>query len=89
MHSATALGILKKVPPVRVTAQTSNPGAVRLSIGAQSGSVLQGIFIGDDTALAMGTGLVAHPVWTDFRGNPTLSGSSPNQDVFTAAVRVR
>jgi hypothetical protein len=51
--------------------------------------VLQGIFIGDYTALAMGTGLVAHPVWTDFRGNPTLSGSSPNQDVFTAAVRVR
>jgi hypothetical protein len=32
---------------------------------------------------------VAHPEWTDFRGNPTLSVSTPNQDVFAATVRVR
>jgi hypothetical protein len=28
------------------------------------------VFIGDYTAVAMGSDGVAHPRWTDFRGNP-------------------
>jgi hypothetical protein len=39
-----------------------------------------GQFIGDYQALAVVNG-VAHPVWTDSRGS-----SSPNQDIYTAAV---
>jgi hypothetical protein len=89
MSSATGIGNLKKAPTARLTTQTSNPQIQFVGVGATSGNVLQGVFIGDYTAVAMGSDLVAHPVWTDFRGNPTLSGSTPNQDVYTQAVRVR
>jgi hypothetical protein len=44
------------------------------------------VFIGDYTAVAMGRDLQAHPVWTDFRGNPGLN--DPNQDVVTQSVPI-
>jgi hypothetical protein len=34
----------------------------------------------------MGSDLVIHPVWTDFRGRPGLTG--PNQDPYTQAIRI-
>jgi hypothetical protein len=59
-----------------------------MGVGAVSGKVLQGVFIGDYTGLAMGRDLIAHPTWTDFRGNPTLAGSTPNQEVYSQAVQL-
>lgn len=73
-------------PQRRLTKQTENPQVQFVSIGAVSGSVLQGVFIGDYTAVAMGRDLQAHPVWTDFRGNPGLN--DPNQDVVTQSVPI-
>ena len=89
LYPATGVGNLKKASATRVTTATSNPQVQFVGVGAVSGQTLQGVFIGDYTSVAMGSDLVAHPVWTDFRGNPTLSGSTPNQDVYAAAVRVR
>ena len=68
----------------RLTGQTENPQVQFVSIGLVSGQVLQGVFIGDYTAITMGSDLKAHPVWTDFRGNPGVT--EPNQDVVTQGV---
>ena len=58
----------------RITEQSSDPG-IQFSSGA---------FIGDYTGVAVGSDNVAHPLWTDFRGNPGLT--SPNQDAVTARI---
>jgi hypothetical protein len=58
----------------RLTEQASDPG-IQFSAGA---------FIGDYTGIAVGSDNVAHPVWTDFRGNPGVT--SPNQDAVTARI---
>jgi hypothetical protein len=52
-----------------------------------SGKELQGVFIGDYTAIAMGSDLVVHPCWTDFRGRPRVT--APNQDAYTQAIPYR
>jgi hypothetical protein len=53
----------------------------------------RGSFIGDYTGIALGSDGIAHPVWTDFRGNPNLSSDDPlnraNQDAYTQAFAVR
>ena len=43
-----------------------------------------GSFIGDYSQIAFGSNGKAHPVWTDFRGNPNAGGTRANQDVYTA-----
>jgi hypothetical protein len=68
-----------------VTTQTSNPQIQFVSIGAVTGSVLQGVFIGDYTAASPGADGVLHPCWTDFRGSPGIT--SPNQDAYSQAIR--
>ena len=70
----------------RLTGQTENPQVQFVALGLVSGAVLQGVFIGDYTAITMGSDLKAHPVWTDFRGNPGVN--DPNQDVVTQSVPV-
>jgi len=70
----------------RITTQSENPQVQFVSIGAVSGQVLQGVFIGDYTAVAMGSDGVAHPSWTDFRGNPGVT--LPNQDAYSQAIRL-
>jgi hypothetical protein len=70
----------------RITTQTSNPQIQFVSIGLETGNVLQGVFIGDYTAAAMGFDGVLHPCWTDFRGRPGVT--SPNQDAYTQAIRL-
>ena len=75
---------LKHTTVTRITTQTENPQVQFVGIGAVSGNILQGEFIGDHTAVAMGTDLVFHPSWTDFRGNPGLN--VPNQDAYTQAI---
>ncbi len=77
-------GSIGRAPQQRLTGQTENPQVQFVSVGQVSGQLLQGVFIGDYTAIAMGRDLSAHPVWTDFRGNPALN--DPNQDVVTQSV---
>jgi hypothetical protein len=71
----------------RVTTETENPQIQFVSTGAVTGNVLQGVFIGDYTAVALGADGVLHPCWTDFRGNPGLT--APNQDAYSQAVRLQ
>jgi hypothetical protein len=68
----------------RVTTATQNPQVQFVGTGLLTGDVLQGEFIGDYTAVAMGTDLQVHPVWTDFRGKPGVN--TPNQDVYTQSI---
>jgi hypothetical protein len=71
----------------RVTTQSSDPQIQFVGTGLQSGKDLQGVFIGDYTAVALGTDLRLHPSWTDFRGKPGVT--KPNQDAYTASVDLR
>jgi hypothetical protein len=70
----------------RVTTETENPQIQFVASGAVTGNVLQGVFIGDYTAVALGADGVLHPCWTDFRGNPGVT--SPNQDAYSQAIRL-
>ena len=68
----------------RVTTQSSDP-QVQFVGTDDEGNEVQGLFIGDYTALALGNDGVLHPNWTDFRGNP--GNTTPNQDAYTQAFR--
>jgi hypothetical protein len=70
----------------RVTTQTSNPQIQFVAVGFVTGQILQGVFIGDYTAVALGSDGVLHPCWTDFRGNPAVT--APNQDAYSEAIRL-
>ena len=71
----------------RVTTQSSDPRVQFVGTGLQSGKELQGLFIGDYTAAALGSDLQLHPSWTDFRGRPGVT--KPNQDAYTDSVGLR
>jgi len=58
----------------RITEESSDPG-IQFASGA---------FIGDYTGVAVGSDNIAHPLWTDFRGNPGVT--SPNQDAVTKSI---
>jgi len=70
----------------RITTQTSNP-QVQFTQALPDGSLLQGVFIGDYTGLAIGRDMKIHPTWVDFRGRP--GANTPNQDAYTQAISVR
>ena len=70
----------------RITTQTSNPQIQFVAMGVVTGKVLQGVFIGDYTAVALGSDGVLHPCWTDFRGSPGVT--SPNQDAYTQSIEL-
>ena len=59
---------------LKLTTESSNPYI----------EFANGSFIGDYTQIALGSDGWAHPVWTDFRGNPN-SGGTANQDAYTQA----
>ena len=84
---ATGLGNLKHTDVTRITTQTANPQIQFLGIGAVTGDILQGVFIGDYTAVTMGSDFAFHPSWTDFRGKPGTT--LPNQDAYTQAIQLR
>jgi hypothetical protein len=69
----------------RITTQTSDP---RIQFAAPSlenpDETLQGVFIGDYSAIAVGADLRLHPCWTDFRGRPGVT--APNQDAYTQSI---
>lgn len=69
----------------RVTTQSSNPRVQFVSVDPD-GRPVQGVFIGDYTGTALGTDLVLHPCWTDFRGRPGVT--APNQDAYTQAIAI-
>jgi hypothetical protein len=71
-------------PIQRVTTASENPNVQFVGVGLLSGQILQGEFIGDYTAVAMGLDFKVHPCWTDFRGNPALN--TPNQDAVTQSL---
>jgi hypothetical protein len=81
---AEDLGSLSHRRVHRLTTQTSNPDIQFVANGLVTGNVLQGVFIGDYTAVALGSDGVLHPCWTDFRGKPGVT--APNQDAYTQAV---
>lgn len=78
------LGSLKNNAVTRITTQTANPQIQFLGIGFVTGDILQGEFIGDYTAVTMGSDLRFHPSWTDFRGKPGTS--PPNQEAYTQSI---
>jgi hypothetical protein len=71
-------------PIQRVTTASENPNVQFVGVGLESGDTLQGEFIGDYSAVAMGLDFKVHPCWTDFRGNPALN--TPNQDAVTQSL---
>jgi hypothetical protein len=73
-----------KSPVHRITTQTANPQVQFVAIGQLTGNILQGVFIGDYSAMAVGPDFKIHPCWTDFRGNPGVT--LPNQDVVTQSI---
>lgn len=84
--SAEDVGGFNRARIRRITTQTENPQIQFVGVGAVSGQVLQGVFIGDYTAGAMGRDGVFHPCWTDFRGKPGVN--TPNQDAYTQAIAI-
>ena len=68
----------------RITTVSEDPNVQFVGVGLVTGATLQGEFIGDYTAIAMGTDFKVHPTWTDFRGNPGTN--TPNQDVYTQSL---
>jgi hypothetical protein len=76
-----------RAPIVRITTQTADPQVQFPGVGAESGKTLQGTFIGDYTAMAIGSDLRIHPTWTDFRGKPGTT--LPNQDVVTQSIPLK
>ena len=70
----------------RMSSQTSNPQIQFVALGLVTKKVLQGVFIGDYTAAAMGADGVLHGSWTDFRGEPGVT--APNQDAYSQAVEI-
>lgn len=72
----------------RITTQSENPQVQFVGVGAVTGNILQGEFIGDYSAVALGSDLKFHPCWTDFRGNPSIANDTPNQDAYTQSIFV-
>lgn len=72
-------------PVIRITEQSENP---QVQFVAQDlvnpNNYLQGVFIGDYTAIAVSPDGRFHPCWTDFRGNPGVN--FPNQDAYTQSI---
>jgi hypothetical protein len=68
----------------RITTASQNPQVQFVATGLESGQVLQGVFIGDYSAVAIGADLRIHPCWTDFRGRPGTN--TPNQDAYTQSI---
>ena len=72
-------------PLRRITTETENPQVQFVSVDA-GGNTIQGVFIGDYSAAAMGVDFKLHPCWTDFRGKPGVT--KPNQDAYTQSIFV-
>ncbi len=70
-------------PVRRITTQTADPRIQFVALNDE-GEEVQGVFIGDYSAVALGSDLRLHPCWTDFRGRPGVT--DPNQDVVSQSI---
>jgi hypothetical protein len=76
---------LRSAPIRRITTQSSNPQIQFVAASLEDPTQeLQGVFIGDYTAVSVGADLRIHPCWTDFRGRPGVT--APNQDAYTQSI---
>jgi hypothetical protein len=78
-------GRFTNAPIHRVTTESSDPRIQFVSVDDE-GNEVQGVFIGDYSAAAMGSDFRLHPCWTDFRGKPGTT--APNQDAYTQSIRL-
>jgi hypothetical protein len=79
------VGSLGRAPIRRITTQTSDPRIQFVAPSLQNpDEAIQGVFIGDYSAMAVGADLRIHPCWTDFRGRPGVT--TPNQDAYTQSI---
>ncbi|GAA1163772.1 sialidase family protein [Kribbella jejuensis] len=84
--SASGTRSLSRAATQRITTVSENPQVQFLSVNPD-GTEVQGVFIGDYSAVAIGADLRIHPSWTDFRGNPGVN--TPNQDAYTQSIALR
>jgi hypothetical protein len=70
-------------PLRRITTESQDP-RIQFTAARADGSLIQGVFIGDYTGIAMGFDFKIHPCWVDFRGRPGVN--TPNQDAYTQAI---
>jgi hypothetical protein len=79
------VGSLRTAPVRRITTQTSDPRIQFVAASLEDpDEEVQGVFIGDYSAIAVGADLRIHPCWTDFRGRPGTT--KPNQDAYTQSI---
>jgi hypothetical protein len=84
--SASGTQSLIRASTQRITTVSENPQVQFVGLNPD-GSVAQGVFIGDYSAVAIGSDQKIHPCWTDFRGRP--STNTPNQDVYTQSIQIK
>jgi hypothetical protein len=77
---------LSKASIQRITTASQNPQVQFIAL-APDGTEIQGVFIGDYSAVAIGSDMRIHPCWTDFRGRPGVN--TPNQDAYTQSILLR
>jgi hypothetical protein len=84
--AASGAQALSKASLQRITTASQNPQVQFIAVAAD-GTEIQGVFIGDYSAVAVGSDFRIHPCWTDFRGNPGVN--TPNQDAYTQSIQLR
>jgi hypothetical protein len=77
---------LTRAATQRITTVSENPQVQFIAVNPD-GSEVQGVFIGDYAAVAIGSDLRIHPCWTDFRGRPGTN--TPNQDAYTQSIKLK
>lgn len=81
----SGLGVSRLGSVRRITTQTSDPRVQFVAASPDNpDEAIQGVFIGDYTAISVGADLRIHPCWTDFRGRPGVT--TPNQDAYTQSI---
>jgi hypothetical protein len=80
-HTASVQGATQRI----TTAVAEPAGSVPRR--APDGTEIQGVFIGDYSAVAIGSDQRIHPCWTDFRGRPGVN--TPNQDAYTQSIQIK
>lgn len=81
----SGLGVDRLGAVRRITTSTSDPRVQFVAADPDNpDEAIQGVFIGDYTAISVGADLRIHPCWTDFRGRPGVT--APNQDVYTQSI---
>lgn len=80
----SAHGSMANARVQRITTVSQNPQLQFIAQDPDTGEVFQGVFIGDYTAIAIGSDFRVHPLWVDFRGNPGTT--LPNQDAYTQSI---